>query len=159
MCLDSQTRSPPFDSWGPLLLFQEVRWLRLNILQVLGWLHCLCWWFSPLKIFCAYGWRTVFIQVLHWEIPPSCSRDLGPLHLFTEFFSVYRCICQVSACSGELKVTPGFGGNRFSCPFWRELIPFSSPPCCCVCNPFITALLSCLFQIKRQRITIHQIHW
>lgn len=24
MCLGSQTRSPPVDSWGPLLLFQEV---------------------------------------------------------------------------------------------------------------------------------------
>lgn len=115
--------------------------------------------FSPLEMFCVYGWRTIFIQVLLWEIPPSCSSNLRPLLLSAEFFyPIFLYLLHVTLFLGA-------GGHAqvweqpFFLPLPKGACPFLLPPLLLHLQLVYNDITLCLFQINQRRITIHQIHW
>lgn len=84
----SQMRSPSVDLWGPLCIPENLGgwdWIFCSqesaTVPLLG--------LSPLIMFCVHGWRTIFIQVFLWAIPPSCCRDFWPLHLSAFIYPLF----------------------------------------------------------------------
>lgn len=92
---------------------------------------------------------TVFIQVLLWEVTPSCSRDLGLLHLSVVFFTLYsHFFCPLFPYLPGVSLFWESEGNAkvseqpFFLPFPKGACPFLLSALLLHYNSFTMALLS-----------------
>lgn len=146
VCLDSQTQAHQLIRGVLCCCSAKFRCPRLNILQVLGKLQHLCWILAHWRCFVYMdgGWYS--FRCCSGKFHPPAAAIWGPCFCLQNFFTPYSCIYYMSPCFWELEVMPRFGSSLFSCPFQRELVPFSFPHCCCIYNSFITTLLSASFR-------------